>query len=442
MAGRRAGGVAAPVFAAVGLVLLALSLYHVLTMVTGMMAEGDDFQQYWTGATQVAAGQSPYAWLAEGRPQEGHDYVYPPLPALLLAPFALFLDYPTMRWLWLGLSVLALGVGLALIWRTSGLFLWTLRGARPHAIMMDVVALLPFAVTLQWANGALGFGQLTPELLLVLAAAFAASGAGRWVAAGVLVALGAWLRVFPALLGGYLLLRRHWRATLACTFAALALGALSVAVLGWEAHWLYLTRAGPAYSQWLSGPFNVSVTGFFTRLFIPNLHTTPIVAADALGRAAIVISMLLILTASGHAVWRAAGREQAAFSLALVTSLLLSPSNGTQNLLLAVLPLAVVAARVRAAWPRDLRWLLVVIILLSMPTELCDLAGVREWCLNDWTGPLRELPWRVGWGNLLISGPFFGLLALWALLVRLCLARDEPEPAETASGAALVEAVG
>ena len=155
-----------PIFLAVGSVLLALSLYHTLVMVTGMMAEGDDFKQYWTGATSVAAGQSPYAWLAEGRPQEGHDYVYPPLPALLLAPFALFLDYPTMRWLWLGLSIISLGVGLVLIWRTSGLFLWTSRGARPHAVLMDVVALLPFAVTLQWANGALGFGQLTPELLL------------------------------------------------------------------------------------------------------------------------------------------------------------------------------------------------------------------------------------------------------------------------------------
>src|SRR5207245_1925653 len=100
------------------------------------------------------------------------------------APLVPVLDYPTMRWLWLGLSVLSLGAALAVIWRTCGLFLWTWRGAAPHAVMMDLVALLPFAVTLQWANGALGFGQLTPELLLVLAAALAASGAGRWVTAG------------------------------------------------------------------------------------------------------------------------------------------------------------------------------------------------------------------------------------------------------------------
>jgi hypothetical protein len=136
--------------------------------------------------------------------------------------------------------------------------------------------------------------------------------------------------------------------------------------------------------------------------------------------------VLLILGASGYAIWRAAGREQAAFSVALVASLLVSPSNGTQNLLLALIPLVVVAARVRADWPRDLRWFLIVIILLSLPTELCDLAGVRDWCVNDWTGALRDLPWRVGWGNLLISGPFFGLLVLWALLVRQCLEAGRP----------------
>ena len=39
-----------------------------------------------------------------------------------------------------------------------------------------------------------------------------------------------------------------------------------------------------------------------------------------------------------------------------------------------------------------------------------------------------DLPWRQGWGNLLIDGPFFGLLALWGLLVRQCL--EPPVPAD------------
>jgi hypothetical protein len=39
--------------------------------------------------------------------------------------------------------------------------------------------------------------------------------------------------------------------------------------------------------------------------------------------------------------------------------------------------------------------------------------------------PVDPMPWRIGWGNLLTSGPFFGLLSLWVLMVRLCLDRGE-----------------
>jgi len=42
--------------------------------------------------------------------------------------------------------------------------------------------------------------------------------------------------------------------------------------------------------------------------------------------------------------------------------------------------------------------------------------------------PVTEWPWRLGWGNLLTAGPIFGLLALWGLLLRLCLEPQVPSP--------------
>ena len=47
-----------------------------------------------------------------------------------------------------------------------------------------------------------------------------------------------------------------------------------------------------------------------------------------------------------------------------------------------------------------------------------QLADVTE-CNALW--PIDPMPWRIGWGNLLTSGPFFGLVTLWALMVQLCL---------------------
>lgn len=107
----------------------------------------DDFLAYWRGANNVAAGRSPYEWLTEnptGPEMFVSVYVYSPLLALLLAPLTQVLDYTTARWAWLAFSALCLAVGVALVWRTSGL---RLRGRNP-LVLVSCLALLPMAT---WA---------------------------------------------------------------------------------------------------------------------------------------------------------------------------------------------------------------------------------------------------------------------------------------------------
>jgi uncharacterized membrane protein len=60
--------------------------------------------------------------------------------------------------------------------------------------------------------------------------------AARPATASVLVALGAWIKLFPGLLGGSLLLRRQWRAAAIAVAVGLALAVVSVLALGWEPH--------------------------------------------------------------------------------------------------------------------------------------------------------------------------------------------------------------
>ncbi len=403
------------------LALLGLSGLRVVGLVDSMLVEGDDFTPYWNGATSVAGGQNPYGWLAENRPQEVRDFIYPPLLALVLAPFTGLVDYPTARWAWLWFSVACMLVGLVLTWRTSGL----------QAHGRPVLALLPFLALVPPTMGALGFGQLSPQLLLVAAATYAAAVEKRRPGlAGALIAVGAYLKSFPAVLGIYLLARRQWAGCLAAVGTALALVALSVLVLGWPAHWDYLTGVVPAQRRWFAAMSNISFTGFFTRLFAANGFTAPIVVADAWAQAAIGVCSAVLLGATGWAIWRARPdrpAQSAAFGAAVVAALLISPINGTQNLLIVALPLAAAAAGVQAMWPRDLRWLLVVMLLLCLPVEFCDLAPLRDSCLREGQlVPVGELPWRLGWGNLLTAGPLLGLLVLWGLLVRQCLEPLEP----------------
>jgi hypothetical protein len=102
---------------------------------------------------------------------------------------------------------------------------------------------------------------------------------------------------------------------------------------------------------------------------------------------------------------------------------------GHYLLVLAALPLAMAIARVHAAWPRHLAWLLFAMILLALPWEYCDLEFARGWCHTQFAVVPDDLPWRRGWGNVFIAGPLFGMLTLWALLVRLCL-EPSPPPAQ------------
>jgi hypothetical protein len=312
------------------------------------------------------------------------------------------MDYPTARWGWLAFSVLCLVVSIALIWRTSGL---RLRDPRALAVA-PAFALVP-PVTL-----ALGIGQLSPQLLLIVAGAYAALGARRDTLAGALVALGAYLKTFPGLIAAYFLLRREWRALAASVIAGLLLVLLTVLTVGWEAHWVYLTRVVPTQGIWVGGPFNVSIAGFVTRLFVANPFTAPIVDSGGFGQVAIALLSLATLGVTAYAAWRAPTDRLgvgAAFALVVTTSLLVSPINGNYNLLILILPLLVAAAHVQHDWPSRLRWLLLAALLLGLPVEYYDL----------W--PIDPMPWRIGWGNLLTSGPFFGLVTLWALMVQLCL---------------------
>ncbi|HWP29766.1 MAG TPA: glycosyltransferase 87 family protein [Chloroflexota bacterium] len=367
------------------LVLLALVL-RVIALVQVGLAEGDDFTPYWNGAAAVAAGQSPYAWLAEHRPQEVTDYIYPPLLAVLLAPATRVLDYAVARWAWLGIGVGCVLIGFWLIWRTTGL---TVHGPSRLAAWALVV-LLPLLL------GPLGTGQLTPLLFLLITGAHALLVARRPVVAGGALA--------GAVGGG------------------LGLVGLTLLGVGWEPHWAYFAGVVPAQRRWFGMPLDVSINGFWTRLLMDNGFTTPVVSANALGVAAIAATTLVVLGLTGWAVWRLpAGRapESLGFALVVAAMMLVAPINGQYNLLLAVLPLAVLAAHVQAAWPRDLRWLLVIVLLLSLPVEPCDLVVFRDACLAR-GGLYEALVWRQGWGTLLVSGPFFGLLLLWGVLLRLC----------------------
>lgn len=396
---------------------------------------GLDFHFYWDAATRIATGQDLYGYLEPVPSQAGQFwrmYIYPPLFALVLSPFALVLDYDAARRGWLAFSGLCLLGGLLLTYRLSGVS-WQTR--RP-LLLLAALPLVP------WTALALGVGQPSPQLLLILVAAYVGVAPRRPGRTGALLALGTCLRVLPAPLIGYLVLRRQWRACLVAAAVGVLLVALPIVVLGWEPTRTYLTVLPREQPLRLGLPNSASLASFFARLLVPNPYTTPVVAAAALASVATLASTAVVIAVTSYAIWRAradAAGELAAYALAVAATLAISPISLTYNLVLAALPLAVGVARVQALWPRYGGHLLAASVLLSLPAEPCDLWGVRSWCVSYLAlggGPLNELPLRMGWWNLAMLAPLCGLLALWWLMVRLCLDASPPRPSDAVAAPA------
>ena len=391
--------------------VVGVSAARIQATVLAGLVRADDFTPYWNGARSVVEGRDLYAWTREDRPQELTDYIYPPLLALLLAPWAAHLDYRTARWGWLAVNVACLMLAVATVWRATGL---TTQGRR-GLVLAAGLGLVPSTMA------ALATGQVSLVLLLALSLSYAAARAGRPRIAGGWVAVAAGLKSFPGLLAGYFLLRGEWRALAGCVLGGALVAAAGALALGPDVYAIYLTEVVPRQSRWLAGPFNVSLTGFWQRLLAEQAFTVPVVAANELARALALTTSAAVVVSTAHAVWRTRGEPVhagPAFGSLVVAALLVSPITGWYAVPIALLPLAVAAARVQADWPRGLRPLLLASLLLSLPTDFCDLVGVQQRCLALGPEHWGELPWRVGWGIVLSAGPLAGLLLLWGLLLR------------------------
>jgi hypothetical protein len=219
--------------------------YKTVWKVTPTLGDASDFRKYYDAARQILERHSPFA--AAG-------YIYPPLLAELLAPLA-HVSYLEARWAWYLLSQACLLAAAWLIWRAFGRD-W----------------LIACSIALVWAAGgaaveALGLGQLSPLLALLLAAAYV----DRQWRQGLALGFGCALKFIPGLLAIGLLLNRSRAGLTAFLLSASLLLALP---------WLYVSccLAGPpapvATDAWTGtpAPLNWSLPSMVLRILDRPSH--------------------------------------------------------------------------------------------------------------------------------------------------------------------------
>lgn len=375
----------------VNLVCTALAIAIVLGVATALVPGDNDLEFYRGAAQSLQRFSDPYA-VANG-------YAYPPLLAILLTPLAQ-IDPPLAQRIWFAINVAALIALIGLCYLLSATNrLWRFWG---------VIALATAAAPC--TTVALGLGQLG---LMIAACLLAAQVlAGRWpgIAGGVL-ALASLVKLYPALFGLYYLLRRRAVAGWAILAGVTLVGA-TLMRYGTLPYRVYLSRIFLREPLNATVQFNISITGFWSRLFSNGPFSTPIVAMPLVVSLLIAASALLVVGICLWLTWPASQRAatsdtaQAEFSLWVCAMLLLSPMNGYYNLTILLLPFLTIMQQLDRTPSRQMRnWLFVATLLLwAHPTWTYSVGWLYTFTHNRW-------------GLLLLAPSFYGLCIYFVLLV-------------------------
>jgi hypothetical protein len=345
--------------------------------------------------------ESAWPWLAAIMPglpkqeQQEHDDIvniidvqaHPPCATMFMVPFVYFLGvYDTSIALGV-LSIVCLGAALVMLYRGLPLSL------------SPSQALLVCGVLLGWYPMFVGLrsGQLGMILSMLVVAGWYAIRQNRPVLGGIAVGAAAALKLFPALLLVYFLLR-HRRAFWAGVATFIVLNAATLAVVGPQFYLDYMQTARFVVDTWESDRDNWS-------LLAGQHHLGDILGTQTLAsRPAFMAVSLLVVTVISVVVLSRTPSDKLTdlhYSLFVVAMTLLSPTCWVHYFVMLLLPIAVLAAHVNKGHDLPSLAYLVLFLVLSLPNFYYKAAASF---LDPYLGPRA--------GLILVLLPTLALLGL------------------------------
>jgi hypothetical protein len=277
-------------------------------------------------------------------------------PLTLLSPRAAFLAFNLLNAIAFGVSLYIL-----LIWHSPLSWAWLM-------VLMPLAVLFP---PLDWH-----FDSAQNKLILLLMLVVAM----RWLKedrpnlAGLAIGVASLTRMFPALLLGYLILRKHWRALAASLVTIFAGASATVAWVGFDRSLGFMRGTQVlASKEMLDLNGNASLFAIVSRLFWDSGHSGA--SLDSLRIASVWLSWIAVLAllscvAFGYMI-DGIDDDDAVFSLWLVASVLLSPTAFGYDLVFLYVPFAHIArASYRRQASRRVRAMAIVSYLLARNPSL------------------------------------------------------------------------
>ncbi|MGO9933284.1 MAG: glycosyltransferase family 87 protein [Steroidobacteraceae bacterium] len=328
-----------------------VSLLFLRGVIPAVTAITDDFPEYFTSAKSVRDGYDAVqlydgAWFREqthryevGHAQNPGQFTpYPPPTALLLTPLTDFKPLTALR-IVTALNLVCLICSMLLL---SRIFAWRLMDSALF-ILLSGCGLL----------SGLRFGH--PYILI---STFCLLGYYLYLKrmpllAGLCLGVFVPIKYYPLIVLAGFLLHRQWRVLLGGGIAMAAVALVSVGVLGWKVHQIFLfdVLLNHLTGHLIPGPrFTAVFQSFdtlFERLFIldPARNPHPWLSAPQAATIAIVITKgLLVLAAVAALIHLLRGRSVRAIEptigILAVLVLLIAPGSGTYAFVLLWLPVA------------------------------------------------------------------------------------------------------
>jgi hypothetical protein len=300
---------------------------------------------------------------------DGLPFVYPPTFALAMVPLTL-LPFQVALFGWFALIAGSL-IG------TAHVLLRLLVPLERRSHMAAVVATTGLLVLFQPIRGILATGNVDTLILFLLTLTLADYRSGKTVRAGVWLALAGLIKPTVGFILVFLVLKRAWRALVACGMVGTVLLGISAAVIGLSQTLDFVSVA----SYWSSPTFAVSPVnqapyGLLLRLFTQNPYTVPLLDAPVLAtllRVLVIGGVLLTLAFTIKRSSQVPPRKLALeYGLVLIGMLLASPLSEDIHYTYLAIPMIALAAAAWATWPsRAARivaaGLAIVYVYLSLP---------------------------------------------------------------------------
>jgi hypothetical protein len=314
-----------------------------------------DFYQDWGSAHNYWSGLPIYTshsisiprYLGlPSNPEPSIEYnLHPPTSVLLVLPLGR-LHYSDAVLAWNMISLAAVLISLAIV---------AIELPIPRSLFLPGLAMMPFCLPVL---GNLQLGQINIILCFFLTAMWWLERSGRSNMAGMLMGMAAAIKLFPAYLAVYYLAQQRHRPLWAAALSFLSLTFITALILDMHTYYDYMTIVLPQNAQCRILGFNLSLSGFWYKLFYPldpAERIIPIWRSLALARCGTLLSNLVITAIVIAFTRRVQTRSQRdlAFAITMTAMLLVSPVTWDISLVLLLVPISVIGcntANVHARW--------------------------------------------------------------------------------------------